>query len=332
MAPTSDTSNRFVLEAFDCILWCPVAQAPFYPSNVAALRSILGASADEDPELEYLYCLDDDQIAAIVSAFDTFDPRQHDDEAEIEIRLFRLPGTIEMPYLVHTNWELPLLLEGRKKLARFSYAYPREAFDGEGAFDRWVANGALHKEMVDEPFEKPIGGLLGHRIVYYTPKGEEWRVSAHKLIEKASGKSGGWNEHFERLEGMLFGYEDWQNDWWIKDRLERGAFGGATFCCAVTAAGLAWAESSGLRALPPIEAFLPVSAYWKASDAELQEFLQQWPNSVAVLRFTISGHVVAHIIDLSHGGPWKVPGSRIPELNQHMRGAIVVVARYGQPA
>jgi hypothetical protein len=32
---------------------------------------------------------------------------------------------------------------------------------------------------------------------------------------------------------MLFGYEDWQNDWWIKTRLDRGAFGGATHCCAV---------------------------------------------------------------------------------------------------
>jgi hypothetical protein len=25
----------------------------------------------------------------------------------------------------------------------------------------------------------------------------------------------GWNETFERLEGMLYGYEDWQIDWWI---------------------------------------------------------------------------------------------------------------------
>jgi hypothetical protein len=103
-----------------------------------------------------------------------------------------LPSVIETPYLVHTNYELPLLLDDRKKLARLSYAYPREeAFDGEEAFDRWVANGVLHKEVVDEPFEKPIGDLLGTRTVYYTPKGEEWRVPALKLINKASGKSDG---------------------------------------------------------------------------------------------------------------------------------------------
>jgi hypothetical protein len=43
--------------------------------------------------------------------------------------------------------------------------------------------------------------LLEGRSVYYTPKGEEWRISAHKLIEKASQKSGGWNDGYERLQG-----------------------------------------------------------------------------------------------------------------------------------
>jgi hypothetical protein len=60
------------------------------------------------------------------------------------------------------------------------------------AFDRWVGNGALHKEVVDEPFENPTGKRLRQRAVYYTPKGEEWRVSAHKLIRDDSYKSGGW--------------------------------------------------------------------------------------------------------------------------------------------
>jgi hypothetical protein len=328
MASTPDTSNRFVLEVFDCILWCSIAQAPFYTTDVAPLRSILGLEAADDPELERLYFLDDDQIAAIVFTFGTFDPRQLDDEvAEIEIRLFRLPGTIEAPYLVHTNWELPLLLEGRKKLALFSDLYPSPLFDCEEAFDRWVASGVLHKEVVDEPFDKPTRKSLGHRIVYYAPKGEEWRIRAHKLIEDASRKSGGWNEHFERLLGMLFGYEDWQNDWWIRTLLDRGAFGGATYCCAISSAGLAWAESAGFRALPPIEVILPVRTYWKADP---QEFLRETPNAEAVLRFTAGGYDTRHIIDHSHGGPWEVPGHQIPELNKHLTGAVVVLARCDQ--
>jgi hypothetical protein len=256
----SEVSSRFVLEVFDCTLWCPVAQSPFYPTDVSPLRLILELAPDEDPALERLYLLDDDQIAAVVSTFGTFDPRQLDDEAEIEIRLYRLPGTIEAPYLVHTNWELPLLLEGRKKLAHFLDVYGATSpiFDFEEAFDRWVAGGVLHKEVIDEPFEKPTGKYLGTRTVYYTPKGEEWRIPAYKLVKEASGKSGGWNEHFQRLEGMLFGYEDWQNDWWIRTLSESGVFGGAAFCCPVTEQGLAWVESAGWRALPPIEAILPV--------------------------------------------------------------------------
>jgi hypothetical protein len=323
----TDTSNRFVLEVFDCELWCAIAQAPFHLTDVGPLRSILGLEAVDDAELTHIYYLDDDQVAAIVSAFGTFDPRQLDDEAEIEILLFRLPGTVEMPYLAHTNWELPLLLDGRKKLARFSDLYPSPLFDCEEAFDRWVANGVLHKEVVDEPFEKPIKNWLGHRAVYYTPKGEEWRIPAHKLIEDASDKSGGWNEHFERLEGMLFGYEDWQNDWWIKNRLEHGAFGGATFCCAVTAAGLAWAESAGLRALPPVDPTLPVIGYRReTSAADLEELLQTHPDRAAVLRFTVGGfYRLQHIIDSRQSGLRQVPGQQVAELNKHLVGAVVVI-------
>jgi hypothetical protein len=168
-----------------------------------------------------------------------------------------------------------------------------------------------------------------HRTVYYTLKGEEWRIPANKLIHDASGKSGGWNEHFQRLEGMLFGYEDWQNDWWIETLLERGILGGgAVFCCAVTAAGLAWAKSAGLRALPPLEP-LSVIAHWrKTADADLKQLLAAQPGSVAVLRFTVAGlYAIPHIIDSRRGGPWNVEEHQIPELNTYLKGPLMVVAR-----
>jgi hypothetical protein len=57
------------------------------------------------------------------------------------------------------------------------------------------------------------------------------------------------SEYLELLEGMLFGYDDWQNDWWIERGVRRGGFGGAPLCCAVTADGLAWLEAAGFRAL-----------------------------------------------------------------------------------
>ena len=64
MSCTADASDCFVLEAFDCEDWCPVAQAPFHVADVAALQSILGLANEVDPELAYNYPLDDEQIAA----------------------------------------------------------------------------------------------------------------------------------------------------------------------------------------------------------------------------------------------------------------------------
>ena len=52
---------------------------------------------------------------------------------------------------------------------------------------------------------------------------------------------------------MLFGYKDWQNDWWINRGIAGGGFGGMSCCCAVTAPGLSWIEAAGFRALPPID-------------------------------------------------------------------------------
>ena len=98
--------------------------------------------------------------------------------------------------------------------------YPPDRHYEEEYFDRYVSEGSLHKHVSVEPFEKPTklrdGKIYaGSREVCYTIKGEEWRVDAWKLISAASKKSG-WNETFERLEGMLFGYTEWQMDWWME--------------------------------------------------------------------------------------------------------------------
>jgi hypothetical protein len=103
--------------------------------------------------------------------------------------------------------------------------YPPERHYSEEYFERYVTEGVLHREIAVEPFAKPIktkdGQIFrGHRTVYYTLKGEEWRIAAWKMIFAASRKAG-WNESFERLAGMLFGYEEWQVDWWIARLQER---------------------------------------------------------------------------------------------------------------
>src|SRR6476620_11234432 len=118
---------RFLIEAFDLEQWCPVLQAMFPVDDPEALRAILAGMADDDPELEKTYFLDDEELAAIIAKFNvSFDAAQLDcKDLEINLSRWRLFGrTPYLPYLSHTRYELPLLLEGRKKLARMSDAYP----------------------------------------------------------------------------------------------------------------------------------------------------------------------------------------------------------------
>lgn len=327
--------SQFLIEAFDREQWCPVLQALFAVDDLEALRAILTGTADDDPDLEQTYLLDDEKIAAIVAIFNVnFDATQLDTK-DLEISLSRTRSSDRMPYLPylsHTGYELPLLLDGRKKLARMSDAYPPMTFWGEDRFDHWVAKGALHREEIHEPFAKPVqrGGrtYLGHRTVYYTPKGEEWRISAMKLISDASDKSGGWNEYFERLEGMLFGYEDWQNDWWINEGVTGGGFGGLKGCCAVTAAGLAWIEAAGFRALPPIDGpTLTIMMCDRSEGASQYTTMLEDVEKIAVARFNMLGRDFMKFWESQRGGPWYLPAHRIAEFNRFLRGSVEIVAR-----
>ncbi|WP_159009920.1 hypothetical protein [Bradyrhizobium sp. S69] len=319
-------SNHFILEAFDRDLWCPIAQTLFHAADIAALRAILEEDANDDPELRHCYHLDNHQLAALAARFGVKFDRSEFASADLVIGLFRWHPLSEAPYLIHTGYELPLLLDGRKKLARMIHEYPPMTFDGEHRFDHWVAEGLLHREEVIEPFDAPTKGYLGLRTVFYTPKGEEWRIPARELIWRGCRK--GWNEHFERLEGMLFGYEDWQNDWWIDQKSQRGAFGGLLLCCPVTAAGLAWMETAGFRALPPVEGPAFVIASYDADEKDqLDALMREGLDRVAVARFNVGGRDVMDFIDLRHAGPWHVSGERIRDLNRSLLGPVVIVAR-----
>jgi hypothetical protein len=324
--------SQFLIEAFDREQWCPVLQALFAVDDLEALRAILTRTADGDPDLEQTYLLDHEELAAIVAMFNVnFDAAQLDSK-DLEISVSRTRSSDRTPYLSHTGYELPLLLDGRKKLARMSDVYPPMTFEGEDRFDHWVAKGILHREEIHEPFAKPVQRrgqtYLGHRIVYYTPRGEEWRIPAMKLIWEASEKSGGWNEYFERLQGMLFGYEDWQNDWWINDGVTGGGFGGLKGCCAVTSTGLAWIETAGFRALPPIDcAALTIVIYDRENEADQYAAMFKEPDCVAVGRFNMLGRDFMKFCDSQLGDPWHLPASRIAEFNRFLRGSVEIVAR-----
>jgi hypothetical protein len=327
-------TNEFILGAFDRDQWCSVLQARFRVDEIDTLRSVLGQQARDDIELQDQYVLDEHELAAVVTRFNVgFDPGQLPSK-DLVIFLWRGGAFADnTPYLVHTGYELPLLIGGRKKLARMSHPYPPMTFEGEDRFDHWVAQGLLHKEEVIEPFDPPTKKWLGHRYVYYTLKGEEWRISASKLIWSGFGKIGPWNATLERLEGVLFGYEDWQNDWWL-DHVTAlgGGFSGFSLCYAVDAAGLAWIESAGFRALPPSgNPTLRIATFIPNAQDEMYAFMSEVPSSVALVRFNTGGRRMLEIFDLRHGGPWEIQSDLLPELNRHLLGSVIVALHRDGP-
>lgn len=318
--------NAFILSAFDREQWCPVLEARFHVDDLAGLAAILGEQAD-DPAFERQYTLDERELRAVTERFAVaFDPTSLG-ERPLDICLERQHRLSRAPYLIHTGYELPLLLDGRKKLARMTHEYPPATFPGEERFDHWVGAGVLHRVEMIEPFAEPIQGIDGMRTISYTPIGEEWRIPAMELLFKAAGMSGGWNEHFERLEGMLFGYADIENDWWIEAGRREGGVGGIALCCAVDAAGLAWIEAAGRKALPP--ATRPTLRLRPYNHEAACDCLLEDENAACVVGFNVLGKHVAEMLDLSGSGPWNIPSDRIPELNRHIRGALFLVARDG---
>ncbi len=121
-----------------------------------------------------------------------------------------------MPYQIHTNRELGLMLKGVKPLAVFGDAYDQLS-DVLGRylrlFDRQVSQGRF---VGREYVELGRNGDRRHVHVFlYALPSEEWRIDA--MIQLRLGEPV-WSAAHERREGQLLGYEDWQNDLWIAAR------------------------------------------------------------------------------------------------------------------
>jgi hypothetical protein len=114
------TLCQFALQALDPVMDYPVLEARFEIEDLSGLRVILADDAEGDHDLRCGYTLDIDQLAAIRSLCDVaFDP------GDRPVVLAPWHSIREAPYLVHTGFELPLMLDGRKPLSRFADAYRR---------------------------------------------------------------------------------------------------------------------------------------------------------------------------------------------------------------
>jgi len=121
----------------------------------------------------------------------------------------------ELPYEVHTNRELGLMLAGVKPLAMFvdsKDCFPDVVLRYLRMFDRHVrADRFIRRDHVSE--SSTSAAHITHRILFALPS-ETWRID-EMINLKASST---WTDQHERREGELLGYHDWMNDYWIARR------------------------------------------------------------------------------------------------------------------
>jgi len=136
------------------------------------------------------------------------------------------PDSVDL-YELHTNRELEFMLSKGKPLAHFSHAYPSEPDEEiipEIAFASHVREGKFVMREFVEPLREPAPQghphVRGIRHVLYARSAEAWRIEAYIMMLAAAAKAG-WSEGFERLEGSLLGYEEWQTDLHL-ERLRTG--------------------------------------------------------------------------------------------------------------
>ncbi|MFZ1903905.1 MAG: hypothetical protein WAU56_00790 [Steroidobacteraceae bacterium] len=207
-----DRKLRFVLQAIDPSTASVVLDAAFAVRDLQELCTQLSVDSREfDPNAEYkLERLDVERIKNHFKI--EFEP----DDFQVRIRPWR--PTDALPYKVHTNRELALMLAGTKPLAAFVGEHPRNAEVEdvpERMFEPYVRSGRFVKrEYVYSSRTLSAQGRTLRRVLY-AQANQQWRIDAYLLLHETAERSG-WNEGFERMEGSLLGYEDWQNDAYIE--------------------------------------------------------------------------------------------------------------------
>ena len=216
-------AGEFVLQGFDQVTETVCVEWRVRIADIERLKEILGPDCAEDHDLQGTYY--DISLRDMRRIGRICQPPVIPDSLYTAIGR-RHSGFDDLPYMVHTNFELPLMLDGRKPLAVFSDGYPCDWFDAHLApFEQFVEAGRIVRRIVDTPMphikdRRP--DLDGIRHVYFALPGEEWRIDAYRLLMDALHISGaGWSDHQERCQGSLLGYEDLQNDWWIEQRVKR---------------------------------------------------------------------------------------------------------------
>jgi hypothetical protein len=201
------SGHRFVVEIYDTDTECIASEIGF---EVADMKDLLAILRIDDFEMHAGYHLEAEDMAALNERIGL----ALDVGAQLAWLRWRRYWD-DAPYQLHGGRELALMLAGTKPLAAFVGPHrPGEEDIGipERVFAPHVASGRF---VMRETIEPPLSDWdpPTRRVLYALPH-EAWRIDAYLLLWRTAEKSG-WNDGFERMQGSLLGYEDWQNDWHI---------------------------------------------------------------------------------------------------------------------
>ena len=124
----------------------------------------------------------------------------------------------QLPYEVHTNRELEMMLAGKKPLAWFyeeKTLLPNEDFIPEDAFGVYVKQKRFVRSEMYLPggYSQQLNINVCIKHVAFALADEAWRISALFLLLEQQHKTKDYNsETLERMLGRLLGYTEEEND------------------------------------------------------------------------------------------------------------------------
>jgi hypothetical protein len=140
--------------------------------------------------------------------------------SESEVILRRRIFTDDLPYLVHTNRELDMMLSGKKPLAVFCDTYPAECyFAPENKFEPYIKAGRFVKRVAISELQ----GGTALRWTLFAQSVEAWRIDAYLLLQEVAATIG-WSNSLVWLEGSLLGYTNEENSLYLaaREKLQLG--------------------------------------------------------------------------------------------------------------
>jgi hypothetical protein len=179
--------RRFILETVDPETECIVRDVSFETECVEELRAIVDAEATEE-DFVHGFDLDQEEVNEICKRF-----RIRFDSGTFPVSLRSSQWFDQLPYKLHTNRELSMMLSGRKPFAYFADSYPANADFRlpEHLFDRYVEAGLFVKReyILLNPHQREVENRWGTRVVLYAQKHEEWRMEAFAVLLKYGNES-----------------------------------------------------------------------------------------------------------------------------------------------